>query len=137
MQVNTNAGKHRRLNSEINVTPFVDVMLVLLVIFMVTAPMLVAGVQVDLPQTGASPLSGQDEPLILSIDRKGLIYLYDHEVSLDLLPEKLAAVAGSKADTRIFVRGDKGLQYGKIMQVFSAIQNAGYHHVALVTEVEN
>lgn len=130
-------GSKRRGFSEINVTPFVDVMLVLLVIFMVTAPMLVAGVQVDLPQTSAAPLSGQDEPLILTIDSRGVVSLHDTEIPLNSLAEKLAAIAGAKADTRIFVRGDKRLSYGKIMEVFAVIQNAGYQHVALVTEVEN
>lgn len=137
MQMNAPGAKRRRLNSEINVTPFVDVMLVLLVIFMVTAPMLVAGVQVDLPQTSSAPLSGQDEPLILTIDRSGMVHLQDHAIPLDSLSEKLSAIAGAKKDSRIFVRGDKRLHYGKIMEVFSAIQNAGYQHVALVTEVEN
>jgi biopolymer transport protein TolR len=137
MQLGTRHGRGRRLNSEINVTPFVDVMLVLLVIFMVTSPMLVAGVPVDLPQTSAAPLGGQDEPLVLTIDSKGNVYLQEFEIPFNMIAEKLSAIAGAKADTRIFIRGDRSLQYGKIMTVFNEIKKAGYQHVALVTEVEN
>ncbi len=132
-----NIGKRKRLNSEINVTPFVDVSLVLLVIFMVAAPIMVTGVQVDLPQTSAAAISGQDEPLVITVDHKGTVFLQEHEVPIHELSEKLQAITQAKADTRIFVRGDKRLDYGAIMQVFSTIQNAGYKHVALVTESEN
>jgi len=137
MQMNGQNGKRRRLNSEINVTPFVDVMLVLLVIFMVTAPMLVAGVEVDLPQTSAAPMSAQDEPLVIDIDRNGDFYIQGNIIPKESLTEKLAAIADVKADSRILVRGDRSLPYGDIMKAFAAIKNAGYQHVALVTEVEN
>ena len=136
-QIPARGGRGRRLNSEINVTPFVDVILVLLVIFMVTSPMLIAGVPVDLPQTNSEAIGGQDEPLVLTITSKGVVLLQDHEVPLDSLSEKLSAIAGAKADTRIFIRGDRSLDYGKIMHIFNEIKKAGYQHVALLTEVEN
>ena len=120
--------------TEINVTPMVDVMLVLLIIFMVTAPMLTAGIQVDLPKTSASPLQGQDEPLTISVQSDGKIFLQKTPVSVDELGDKLKAIAGEKSDTRIFVRGDKNVDYGRIMHVVGEINAAGYTKVALITE---
>ncbi len=125
----------RHINSEINVTPFVDVMLVLLVIFMVTSPMLVSGVQVELPKTRTAPLAGQDEPLAISIDRQGQVYIQDTHIELTELPIKLKAILAEKYDTRIFIRGDQGINYGRVMNVFGALREAGYTNVALVTEV--
>lgn len=127
----------RHISAEINVTPLVDVMLVLLVIFMVTSPMLVAGIQVDLPKTKASALSGQDEPIAVSIDKFGNIYIHETKIKLEELTKKLAAVAGEKKDIRIFVRGDKGIDYGRVMQVFGSIKAAGYKNIALVSETIN
>lgn len=124
----------RQLSSEINVTPLVDVMLVLLIIFMVCSPMLVAGVQVDLPKTKASSLSGQDEPIAISIDKYGNVYIQESKVKLNDLGTKLAAVLKEKKDTRIFVRGDRKIDYGKVMEVFGAIKAGGFSNVALVTE---
>lgn len=126
--------ERRRLNSDLNVVPLVDVMLVLLIIFMVCSPMLVAGVQVDLPKTKTSPLSGQDEPIAISIDRKGNVYIQESKVRVKDLSKKLAAVLKEKKETRIFVRGDRRIDYGKVMQIFGAIKSAGYKNVALVTE---
>ncbi len=120
--------------SEINVTPMVDVMLVLLVIFMVTAPLLTVGVQVDLPRTEASAVEGQDEPLSVSITGEGRIFVQDTEVALDQLVPRLVAITGRNADLRIFVRGDKSIPYGRIMEVVAAINAAGYRKVALITE---
>lgn len=120
--------------SEINVTPMVDVMLVLLVIFMVTAPMMTSGVPVDLPKSSASPIGGQDEPLTISVTSSGKIHLQKTAVSLDELRTKLKAIAGAKKDTRIFVRGDKSIDYGKVMQVVGEINAAGFTKVALITE---
>lgn len=128
------ARSRRRLNSEINVTPFVDVMLVLLVIFMVTSPMLVSGVNVDLPKTKSSPLAGQDEPLAITIDKKGNVYLQETKVNIEELPIKLEAILGEKKDTRIFVRGDQSVNYGKVVVVFSTLKEAGFSNVALVTQ---
>ena len=126
--------KRRQLTSEINVTPLVDVMLVLLIIFMVCSPMLVAGVQGDLPKTKAASLSGQDEPIAISIDKFGNVYIQESKVKVQDLSVKLGAVLKEKKETRIFVRGDRKIDYGKVMEVFGAIKTAGYKNVALVTE---
>ena len=131
-------GHSRRFRpmADINVTPMVDVMLVLLVIFMVTAPLMTAGVQVDLPKTSATPLKGEDQPLSVSIDVHGKIWIQETEVELDQLGPRLQAITAQKPDTRIFVRGDKGIDYGRIMEVMSALGTAGFSKVALVTEVK-
>ncbi len=135
---NQHSGKrnsHYHPMAEINVTPMVDVMLVLLIIFMVTSPMLVAGITVDLPETSASPVSGQDEPLSITVDAKGNIYIQDNQIKSSELVPKLTAITGEKRDTRIFVRGDKKINYGKVMEVVGAINAAGFTKVALITEV--
>lgn len=124
----------RGLNSEINVTPFVDVMLVLLVIFMVTSPMLITGVTVDLPETKANHVPGQDEPLTLTVDKHGKIYIHDSAIDIAHLVHKLKAVTGERYDTRIFVRGDKAIDYGSVMNVVGEVHNAGFRKVALVTD---
>ena len=121
-------------SAEINVTPFVDVMLVLLVIFMVTAPLMTAGVNVDLPKANARALPGNDEPLSLSIASNGKIYLQKTEIGIKDLQARLGAIAGQKRDTRIFVRGDKSVDYGRIMQVVGEVNAAGFNKVSLVTE---
>jgi len=126
-------GRRPRFMSEINVTPFVDVMLVLLIVFMVTAPMLTAGVKVDLPKSAASALPGDDEPLSITVRRDGGIYLQETEISLENLPIKLEAITKAKKDTRIFVRGDQAIDYGRVMRVVGAINKAGFSKVALVT----
>jgi biopolymer transport protein TolR len=137
---NGGGGRGRRRNnrqsafSEINITPMVDVMLVLLVIFMVAAPMMTTGVTVDLPKTNASPIAGQDEPLSVSVTTDGKIFLQKTAISLADIKTKLNAIAGQKKDTRIFVRGDKSVDYGRIMQVVGEINAAGFTKVALVTE---
>jgi biopolymer transport protein TolR len=120
--------------TEINVTPMVDVMLVLLIIFMVAAPMLTAGVQVDLPKTQSAPLQGQDEPLTVSIRADGKIFLKENAISIKDLGSKLKAIAGEKSDTRIFVKGDKSVGYGNIMHVVGEINAAGFNKIALITE---
>jgi biopolymer transport protein TolR len=121
--------------SEINVTPFVDVMLVLLIVFMVTAPLLTVGVSVDLPQATSSPLPGQDEPLTVSVSSDGAIYLQESEITIDDLGPRLAAILETKPETRIFVRGDKVIDYGRVMSVVGAIHDAGIARVALVTKL--
>jgi biopolymer transport protein TolR len=120
---------------EINTTPLVDVMLVLLIVFMIAAPLLTSGVAVDLPQAESSPLPGQDEPLSVTVDAGGRIYLQESEIELDQLAPRLQAITGRKPDARIFVRGDKGIDYGTVMGVVSAINRAGFTKVALLTEV--
>ncbi len=124
----------RKPMSEINVTPMVDVMLVLLIIFMVTAPLLTVGVQVDLPQTRASVIPGKDEPISVSVNREGKIFIQDTEVELSALGARLSAIAGNNPDARIFVRGDKGIAYGRVMETMGAINAAGFGKVALVSE---
>ncbi len=119
--------------SEINVTPFVDVILVLLIIFMVSAPMLTAGVPIDLPETQAKALSADKDPISITIDPAGKIFLQETEVTLDELIPKLKAIATTGYDERIFVRGDKSSNYGAIMQVMGAISGAGYRNIGLVT----
>ena len=127
-------GRRNRPMSEINVTPMVDVMLVLLVIFMVTAPLLTVGVPVDLPKTQAANLQGTDEPLAVSLDAQGRIFLMETEVQTDELVPRLQAIAKGASDRRIFVRGDQGIQYGRVMEVMGLIANAGFTKVALVTQ---
>ena len=115
-------GRRRRAPmSEINVTPFVDVMLVLLVIFMITAPLLTVGVEVDLPQTGSPPLAGDDEPLAITITRDGTAYLQETEVTLEDLIPKLKAITERRPDVRIFIRGDREIAYGRVMEVMDAL----------------
>ncbi|MBI3452821.1 MAG: protein TolR [Rhodospirillales bacterium] len=121
--------------SDINVTPFVDVMLVLLVIFMVTAPLLTAGVEVDLPKTKAAQATGQDEPLVVSVNAAGKVYLQETEFELDALVERLRAITQNKPDQRVFVRGDRSISYGRVMEVMGTISAAGFTKVALVAEI--
>ena len=121
--------------AEINVTPFVDVMLVLLVVFMVTAPLLTVGVKVDLPSAEANVIQGNDEPLPVSINSVGQIYLQESPIVLPDLVPKLRAITGENPDTRIFVRGDKEINYGLVMEIMSAINSAGFSKVALITKM--
>ncbi|MCW5694873.1 MAG: protein TolR [Pseudolabrys sp.] len=133
-------GRHRRraVMAEINVTPMVDVMLVLLIIFMVSAPLLTVGVPIDLPQTQAKSLDQDKEPLTLSINDKGKVYLQNEEIELDKLVPKLDAVAQARGgkEARVYVRGDKNVSYGSMMSVMGRLSAAGFHRVALVTEFE-
>ena len=117
----------------INMTPLVDVMLVLLIVFMIAAPLLTAGVSVDLPEADSAPLPGQDEPLSVTIDAQGGVFLQDTAVTLDQLGPRLQAVSGRNPDARIFVRGDRAIDYGRVMAVVSAINSAGFGRVALLT----
>ena len=126
--------KRRPRMSEINVTPFVDVMLVLLIVFMVTAPLLTVGVNVDLPESRSSPLPGQDEPLTISVTRDGTVYLQESEIDVGALGPRLQAITERNQDARIFVRGDRVINYGRVMEVVGVIHAAGFNRVALVTE---
>jgi len=120
--------------SEINVTPFVDVMLVLLIVFMVTAPLLTVGVPVELPNSEAGPVNENTEPLVITVDREGTIYIQETEVAFDNLVTRLNAITDRKPDTRIFVRGDRELAYGRVMRVMGRLNEAGFEKVALITE---
>ena len=123
--------------SEINVTPFVDVMLVLLIVFMVTAPLLTVGVPVDLPKSQASAINEDSEPLVITVDRAGTIYIQETEVPFDNLVTRLNAITERKPDTRIFVRGDREIAYGEIMRVMGRLNGAGFEKVALITEQDD
>jgi biopolymer transport protein TolR len=132
--------RHRRkgVMSEINVTPMVDVMLVLLIIFMVSAPLLTVGVPIDLPQTQAKSLDQDKEPLTLSVSLQGKVFLQNSEIPLEELVPKLKAVTDARGgyDERIYVRGDRKVDYGTVMRVMGRLSSAGFRRVALVTEVE-
>jgi biopolymer transport protein TolR len=138
--ISNGKGRRRRRSvmSEINVTPFVDVMLVLLIVFMVSAPLLTVGVPLDLPQSQAKSLEQDREPLTVSVNVQGQVFLQNNEIKLDELVPKLKAITDARggSDERIFVRGDKKVDYGTMMRVMGRLSGAGYHRVALVTEVE-
>ena len=132
--------RHRRraVMAEINVTPMVDVMLVLLIIFMVSAPLLTVGVPLDLPQTQAKSLDNDKEPLTVSVNTKGEVFLQNTEIKVDELVPKLQAITQARGgnDERIYVRGDRKVDYGTVMRVMGRLSAAGFRRVALVTEVE-
>jgi biopolymer transport protein TolR len=128
-------GRYRPM-AEINVTPLVDVMLVLLVVFMVTAPLLTVGVPVDLPETSAPAINEPKEPLTISVNAKGEIFLQNTKVTADELIPRLNAITNQGYEERIYVRGDRSVSYGQMMRVMGALSGAGFKHVALVTEVE-
>ena len=131
--------RRRPVMSEINVTPFVDVMLVLLIVFMVSAPLLTVGVPIELPQSQAKALEQNNEPLAISINDRGQIFLQNDEIKLDDLLPKLKAIIdarGGNSNDLIYVRGDRTVAYGAMMRVMGRVSGAGYHRVALVTEVE-
>ena len=131
-------GRRKAVMAEINVTPMVDVMLVLLIIFMISAPLLTVGVPLDLPQTQAKSLDQDKNPLTLSVNLKGEVFLNDTGIALDDLVPKLKAITDARAglDERIFVRGDKKVDYGTVMKVMGRLSAAGFRRVALVTEVD-
>ena len=126
--------RHHSAIAEINMTPFIDVMLVLLIVFMVAAPLLTSGVPLDLPQTGAKPLNVEKQPVTISIDEKGQVFLMDKPVEDASLLKTLKAIAANGPDERIYVRGSKLVGYGRVAQIMSMITEAGYKRVALVTE---
>ncbi len=123
--------------SEINVTPFVDVMLVLLIVFMVTAPLLNVGVPVDLPKSSARSMAEDQKPIEVTVDQNGAIFLGDVEVKLAELVARLVAITDNRSDARIYVRGDRKLDYGRVMEVIGAINGAGFTKVALVAKPRN
>src|SRR3990170_2158408 len=129
------ARKHTPMH-EINVTPFVDVMLVLLIVFMVAAPLLTVGVPIELPETKAKPMQGDTEPLTVTVAQDGKVFLQETEVAVDALVPKLEAIAENGYDERIFVRGDKSVGYGEVMQVMGALNAAGFRKIGLVTDSE-
>lgn len=141
VQAGSSNGSRRRRRasrpmSEINVTPMVDVMLVLLIIFMVTAPLLTVGVPIELPKTEARQLEGDKEPLTISVDPEERIFLQDTELKIDEIVPKLTAIAKNGYDERIFVRGDRRVNYGIVMRVMGTISAAGFRRIALISDIE-
>ena len=129
------AKRHTPMD-EINVTPFVDVMLVLLIVFMVTAPLLTVGVPIELPETKGQQLQTNKDPVTLSVDKSGKVFIQETEIRLDEIAAKLKAIAKNGTDEQIFIRGDKGIDYGTVMRVMGRIKTAGFTKVSLVTESE-
>jgi len=127
------AGRYRPM-SEINVTPLVDVMLVLLVVFMVAAPLLTIGVPVDLPQTQAPPITEPKEPLVITINGEGRIFIQDTEVPTESLIPRLQAITANNSDAPLYVRGDKAINYGRVVEVMSLVSAAGFRKVSLIAE---
>jgi biopolymer transport protein TolR len=134
----TRTGKRRHVRhrpiSDINVTPLVDVMLVLLIVFMIAAPLLTVGVPVDLPKAQSKPLQGDQEPLTVTVNAAGQIFLQETPVELDQLVPRLLAIAESGYDQRVYVRGDKSVNYGTVMQVMAQMSDAGFTRIGLVNE---
>ncbi len=126
-------GRKKALMSEINVTPFVDVMLVLLIIFMVSAPLLTVGVPIDLPDTQAKAMNADTQPITVSVNSEGKIFLQETEIPIDEVVPKLQAIAKTGYEERIFVRGDKAADYGTVMKVMARISAAGFKNIGLVT----
>jgi biopolymer transport protein TolR len=129
-------GRRVKPMSDINVTPFVDVMLVLLIVFMVSAPLLTSGVPVDLPEAQAKPLAIEKEPITITVDNEGRVFLKEDEINVDDIVTRLAEVAPNGFDERIYVRGDRTASYGAIMRVMGLINGAGYRHIGLVSVEE-
>ena len=127
-------GRKHKPMADINMTPFIDVMLVLLIIFMVAAPLLTTGVPLDLPQTGAQSLNLEKQPLVVSIKADGKVFLMETEITLEELVPKLQAVSKTGPDERIYLRGDKSIAYGRVAEVMAVLTAAGYRKVALVNE---
>jgi biopolymer transport protein TolR len=143
MNISSAGGRNKRrrrpVMSEINVTPFVDVMLVLLIVFMVSAPLLTVGVPIELPQSQAKALEQNNEPLTISVNNQSQIFLQNDEIRLDDVLPKLKAIIdarGGSSNDLIYIRGDRTVAYGMMMRVMGRISGAGYHRIALVTEVE-
>jgi biopolymer transport protein TolR len=128
------AGNHRELMSDINVTPFVDVMLVLLIIFMVTAPMMIEGLNVDLPEATAKPLDSEKEHLVITIDKGHLVYINDFKVAIDFLGEKLDKMLQGRSDREVYLKADKNIPYGIVVQVMAEIKKAGIEQLGMITE---
>ena len=135
-QFSKSNSRSRTLMSDINVTPFVDVMLVLLIVFMVTAPMLTVGVPVNLPDSNADSLPDDKEPLTLTINSKGEIFIQKTKVGFSELIPKLLAIAKNRTDTRIYVRGDRNINYGRVMEVMGKLSGSGFSKVALISETK-
>lgn len=129
----TSGGNHSSLMSDINVTPFVDVMLVLLIIFMVTAPMMMEGVNVSLPEATSKPLVSEKKPLIVNIDSENRIFINDFKVTVDGLGKKLNKILDGRKDREVYLKADKDISYGMVVRVMSEIKGAGVEKLGMVT----
>lgn len=130
----TSGGNSKEFMSEINVTPFVDVMLVLLIIFMVTAPMMIQGVNVDLPEATAQPLDSEKEHLVITIDKDHQVHINDYQVSVEFLSEKLMKILQGRSDPEVYLKADKNIPYGIVVQVMAEIKDAGVEQLGMITE---
>lgn len=130
----TSGGNSKEFMSEINVTPFVDVMLVLLIIFMVTAPMMIQGVNVDLPEATAQPLDSEKEHLVITIDKDHQVHINDYQVSVESLSEKLMKILQGRSDREVYLKADKNIPYGIVVQVMAEIKDAGVEQLGMITE---
>jgi len=130
----TSGGKHTELMSEINVTPLVDVMLVLLIIFMVTAPMMIQGLDVDLPEATAKPLDSEKEHLVITINKGQEVYINDFQVSVESLRDKLAKILQGRTDRDVYLKADKSIPYGIVVQVMAEIKGAGVDQLGMITD---
>ena len=135
-RINNRMHKKNRVISQINVTPFVDVMLVLLIVFMITAPLLTVGVSVDLPKTKASQLNSKGDPIIISIKKNGALYLQEREIDTFQLLPRLKAISSGNKNLRIYVRGDKDVPYGLVLDTIAKIKSSGFKKVALVAKLQ-
>ena len=127
-------GNNQEFMSDINVTPFVDVMLVLLIIFMVTAPMMIQGLNVDLPEASAKPLDSEKEHLIITIDKDHQVHINEYQVALDSLSERLIKILQSRGDREVYLKADKNIPYGIVVQVMAEIKGAGVEQLGMITE---
>ena len=130
----TAGGNSKEFMSDINVTPFVDVMLVLLIIFMVTAPMMIQGVNVDLPEATAQPLDSEKEHLVITIDKDHQVHINDYQVSVESLSEKLLKILQGRSDREVYLKADKNIPYGIVVQVMAEIKAAGVEQLGMITE---
>ena len=135
-RINNKMHKKNRVISQINVTPFVDVMLVLLIVFMITAPLLTVGVSVDLPKTKASQLNSKGDPIIISIKKNGELYIQEREIDILQLLPRLKAISSGNKNLRIYVRGDKDVPYGLVLDIIAKIKSSGFKKVALVAKLQ-
>ena len=135
-RINNRMHKKNRVISQINVTPFVDVMLVLLIVFMITAPLLTVGVSVDLPKTKASQLNSKGDPIIISIKKNGELYIQEREIDTLQLSPRLKAISSGNKNLRIYVRGDKDVPYGLVLNTIAKIKSSGFKKVALVAKLQ-
>ena len=135
-RINNKVEKKNRVISQINVTPFVDVMLVLLIVFMITAPLLTVGVSVDLPKTKASQLNSKGDPIIISIKKNGELFIQERQIDTPQLLPRLKAISSGNKNLRIYVRGDKNVPYGLVLDTIAKIKSSGFKKVALVAKLQ-